>query len=47
MCVIYVFKYLVQLPLGGLSQAGVHRAPEGLDQGVGIHRGTKKKKKKT
>lgn len=29
--------HLVQLSLGGLSQAGVHSAPQGLDQSVGIH----------
>lgn len=29
--------YLVQLSLSGLSQSGVHRAPKGLDQSIGIH----------
>lgn len=29
--------YLVQLSLGGLSQCGVHRAPKGLNQSIGIH----------
>lgn len=29
--------YLVQLSLGGLSQTGVHGAPKGLDQSIGIH----------
>lgn len=29
--------YLVQLPLRGLAQVGVHRPPKGLDQRLGIH----------